>query len=88
VTIPGQDPPQTTGRGGRGGAGGGRGGAGGGRGGAGGGRGGQQAPAAYLTFGGTIPADVGEYVVVVTAGGKTFTKKVQVIEDAWFDRMF
>jgi hypothetical protein len=81
VTIPGQDPPQTTGRGGRGGAVGGRGGVG--R-----GRGDQQAPAASPTFGGTIPADVGEYTVIVTAGGKTFTKKVQVIEDAWFDRMF
>jgi hypothetical protein len=33
-------------------------------------------------------ADIGEYTVIVTAGGKTFTKKVQVIEDAWFDRMF
>jgi photosystem II stability/assembly factor-like uncharacterized protein len=72
VTIPGQAAAPATGRGGMGG----------------GGFGGPQAPPAYPTFGGTIPADVGEYVVVVTAGGKTFTKKVQVIEDAWFDRMF
>jgi hypothetical protein len=59
-----------------------------GRGGMGGGFGGPQAAPAYPTFGGTIPAEVGEYVVVVTAGGKTFTKTFQVIEDAWFDRMF
>jgi hypothetical protein len=72
VTIPGQPAPQATGRGGFGG----------------GGFGAQQAPAAYPTFGGTIPADVGEYTVVVTAGGKAFVKKFQVIEDAWFDRVF
>jgi hypothetical protein len=72
VTIPGQAAAPATGRGGMGG----------------GGFGGPQTPPAYPTFGGTIPADVGEYTVVVTASGKTFTKKVQVIEDAWFDRMF
>jgi hypothetical protein len=72
VTIPGQAAAPATGRGGMGG----------------GGFGGPQAPPAYPTFGGTIPADVGEFTVVVTAGGKSFTKKVQVIEDAWFDRMF
>jgi len=60
----------------------------GGRGGMGGGFGGQQAPPAYPTFGGTIPADVGEYTVVVTSGGKSLVKRFQVIEDAWFDRMF
>jgi hypothetical protein len=54
----------------------------------GGGFGAQQAPAAYPTFGGTVPADVGEYTVVVTAGGKSLVKKFQVIEDAWFDRMY
>jgi hypothetical protein len=59
-----------------------------GRGGMGGGFGGPQAAPAYPTFGGAIPAEVGEYVVVVTAGGTTFTKTFQVIEDAWFDRMF
>jgi hypothetical protein len=48
---------------------------------------GQAAPP-YPTFGGSLPADVGEYTVVVTVGGKTFTKKVQIIEDAWFDKMF
>jgi photosystem II stability/assembly factor-like uncharacterized protein len=72
VTIPGQAAAQPTGRGGMGG----------------GGFGAQQAPAAYPTFGGTVPADVGEYTVVVTAGGKSLVKKFQVIEDAWFDRMF
>jgi hypothetical protein len=72
VTIPGQAAAQPTGRGGMGG----------------GGFGAQQAPAAYPTFGGTVPADVGEYTVVVTAGGKSLVKKFQVIEDAWFDRMY
>jgi hypothetical protein len=59
-----------------------------GRGGMGGGFRGQQAPAAYPTFGGTIPADVGEYTVVVTAGGTVLDKTFTVLEDAWFDRMF
>jgi hypothetical protein len=59
-----------------------------GRGGMGGGFGGPQAPPIYPTFGGTLPADVGEYTVVVTAGGRSQAKKFQVIEDAWFDRMF
>jgi hypothetical protein len=54
----------------------------------GGGFGGPQTPPAYPTFGGTVPAEVGEYTVVVTAGGKSLTKKFQVIEDAWFDRMY
>ena len=35
-----------------------------------------------------VPADAGEYTVVVSAGGKTFTKEVQIIEDVWFDRMY
>jgi hypothetical protein len=59
-----------------------------GRGGMGGGFGGPQAPPVYPTFGGTLPAEVGEYTVVVTAGGRSQSKKFQVIEDAWFDRMF
>jgi len=50
--------------------------------------GGQQAPPAYPTFGGTVPAEVGEYTIVVTAGGKTLSKTFQVIEDAWFDKMY
>jgi hypothetical protein len=33
-------------------------------------------------------ADVGEYWVVITAGGKSFSKKFNLFEDAWFDRMF
>jgi photosystem II stability/assembly factor-like uncharacterized protein len=66
--------------------GGGRGGAGGG-GGFGGGRGGGAAPA-YQTFGGTTPSDAGEYWAVITAGGKTFSKKFTILEDAWFDRMY
>jgi hypothetical protein len=72
VTIPGQPAPQASGRGGFGG----------------GGFGGQQAPPAYPTFGGAVPAEVGEYTVIVAVGGKSLTQKFQVIEDAWFDRMF
>jgi hypothetical protein len=64
-------------------AGGGRGGRGGG-----GGGGGQQAPPPYATFGGGVAADVGEYVISVTAGGKTFTKKVNILEDVWFDKVY
>ena len=60
-------------------AGGGRGGRGGG-----GGFGGQQAQPAYATFGGGVPMAAGEYTVSVTAGGKTSTKKVNIIEDVWF----
>jgi hypothetical protein len=60
----------------------------GGRGGGGGGLGGQQAPAAYPTFGGSVAAAVGEYVISVTAGGKTFTKKASILEDAWFDKQY
>jgi hypothetical protein len=61
---------------------GGRGGRGGG-GGFGGGFGGQQ-PAAYATFGGGVAVEPGEYVISVTAGGKTVTKKVNILEDVWF----
>ena len=61
----------------------------GGRGGAGGGGfGGPQTPPDYPTFGGTVAADVGEYTVVVMAGGKTLSKKTMILEDAWFDKMF
>lgn len=47
-----------------------------------------QAQPSIPTFGGTLPADPGEYTLVVTAGGKTFTKTVQVLEDVWFDKAF
>jgi len=53
----------------------------------GGGRGGGAAPA-FPTFGGMTPADPGEYWAVITAGGKTFSKKFTILEDAWFDKMF
>ncbi|MCX6549678.1 MAG: hypothetical protein NTY02_01500, partial [Acidobacteria bacterium] len=72
VTIPGQAEAPQTGRGRRGG----------------GESTSEQAPPPIPTFGGTLPADIGEYDVSVAAGGKTFTKKVRIIEDAWFDRMF
>jgi photosystem II stability/assembly factor-like uncharacterized protein len=74
VTAPGVAVPEGRGRGGRGG----------GRGGA--GRG--DAPPAYPSLGGTVPAEVGEYSVVITAGGKSFSKKFNLLEDAWFDKMF
>ena len=59
-----------------------------GRGGMGGGFGAPQAAPAYPTFGGTVPAAVGEYTVEVSRGGVTSTTKFQVLEDVWFDRMF
>jgi hypothetical protein len=59
-----------------------------GRGGMGGGFGQPQAPPPYPTFGGTTAADPGEYTIVVTAGGKTLTKKTQILEDVWFDKGF
>jgi photosystem II stability/assembly factor-like uncharacterized protein len=74
ATAPGVAAVAGGGRGGRGGAGGG------------GGFGGQQTPPPYATFGGGVASDVGEYTVSVTAGGKTFTKKVNIIEDAWFSK--
>jgi photosystem II stability/assembly factor-like uncharacterized protein len=40
----------------------------------------------FPTFGGTTEAQPGEYTVVVIAGGKTFSKKTQILEDVWFDR--
>jgi len=69
-------------------AGGGRGGAGGAGGAGAGGRGGQAGQPATPTFGGGVPADPGEYTIVVTAGGKTFMKKTRIFEDVWFDKMF
>jgi len=56
-------------------------------GGGGGGRGAGAAPA-IPSFGGALPADPGEYTVVVTAGGKTISKSTVILEDVWFDRMF
>ncbi len=71
--------PAQTGRGGRGGGGGG---------GFGGGRGGRGGTPAIPTFGGSIAAAPGEYTVVVNAGNMTVTKKLMILEDAWFDRVF
>jgi len=76
VTVPGVAAAQGGGRGGGGGAGG-----------FGGGRGAGAAPA-FPTFGGMTPADPGEYWAVITAGGKSFSKKFTILEDAWFDKMF
>jgi photosystem II stability/assembly factor-like uncharacterized protein len=67
--------------------GGGRGGGRGGAGGPGGGRRGGLA-AAITSFGGSVPANPGEYTVVVRAGGKTFIKKARILDDAWFDKVF
>jgi photosystem II stability/assembly factor-like uncharacterized protein len=54
------------------------------------GGGGRGVPAEPLipTFGGAVPANPGEYTVVVTAGGKTLSKTAMVLEDVWFDKMF
>ena len=57
------------------------------RGGGGGMRGGP-VEAAIPSFGGAVPADPGEYTVVITAGGKTISKTAVILEDVWFDRMF
>jgi photosystem II stability/assembly factor-like uncharacterized protein len=54
----------------------------------GGGMRGGQAAGAVASFGGALPADPGEYTIVVTAGGKTISKTAVVLEDVWFDRMF
>jgi photosystem II stability/assembly factor-like uncharacterized protein len=59
-----------------------------GRGFGGGGMRGGPAEAAIPSFGGAVPADPGEYTVVVTAGGKTISKTAVILEDVWFDRMF
>ncbi len=77
VALPGVTAAAPTGRG-SGGGGGGRGG---------GGRGGP-VEGAVASFGGAVPADPGEYTVVVTAGGKTISKTAVILEDVWFDRMF
>jgi hypothetical protein len=50
-------------------------------------RGAQQAPS-IPSFGGTVPADSGEYTIVVKAGGKTYTQSTRILEDAWFDKVF
>jgi len=76
ATVPGAAAAAAGGRGGRGGGGG----FGGGFGGA--------TPPPYATFGGNVPADIGEYTVSVTAGGRTFTRKVNILEDAWYDKVF
>ena len=59
-----------------------------GRGFAGGGGRAPQAEPTIPTFGGTLPADTGDYTIVITAGGKTFTRTAQVLEDVWFDKVF
>jgi hypothetical protein len=72
-------------------AGGGRGGRGGGGGAGGAGRGGGRggpAAGAIPSFGGGVPVQPGEYTIVVTAGGKTFTKKTSILEDVWFDKVY
>jgi hypothetical protein len=43
---------------------------------------------AIPTFGGMVPADPGEYSVVITAGGKMISKAAMVVDDVWFDKMF
>ena len=73
VVLPGVTAATAGGRGGGGFGGGGRGGGG---------------DAAVPSFGGAVPADPGEYTIVVTAGGKTISKTAVVLEDVWFDRMF
>jgi hypothetical protein len=50
-------------------------------------RGGQPV-SSIASFGGSIPADPGEYTVVVKAGGKTYTQTTRVLEDVWFDKVF
>jgi hypothetical protein len=52
------------------------------------GRPGQAAVPTIPTFGGTVPAQPGDYTIVVKAGGKTLMKKTRIIEDAWFDKAF
>jgi photosystem II stability/assembly factor-like uncharacterized protein len=54
----------------------------------GGGRFGQGEQPTVATFGGTVPADPGEYTIVITAGGKTYTKTARILEDVWFDKAF
>jgi hypothetical protein len=48
----------------------------------------EEARPSITTFGGTVPADPGEYTVVVQAGGRTISKKTRIIEDVWFDKVF
>jgi photosystem II stability/assembly factor-like uncharacterized protein len=62
-----------------------------GRGFAGGGRG-LAAEPGITSFGPVGPASVvaapGDYTIVITAGGKTYTKTARILEDVWFDRAF
>ncbi len=53
-----------------------------------GGMGQAQATPPFPTFGGTTPADAGEYTIVVTAGGTSVKTKAQVLDDVWFDKAF
>ena len=46
------------------------------------------AESAIPTFGGMVPADPGEYTVVISAGGTTISKTVTVLDDVWFDKVF
>jgi hypothetical protein len=50
-------------------------------------RGGQR-PTTMTAFGGTVPADPGEYTVEIEAGGKVYAHPVQVLQDAWYDKQF
>jgi photosystem II stability/assembly factor-like uncharacterized protein len=77
VTIPGVAAAPQTGRGSRGGGSGG-----------GGGMGRLGGDPAVPTFGGTLPANPGDYTIVVTAGGRTISKGAVVLEDVWFDKVF
>jgi photosystem II stability/assembly factor-like uncharacterized protein len=52
-----------------------------------GGRFGRGAPS-ISSFGGTTPAEPGDYTVVVKIGSKTFTKQTSILEDVWFDKSF
>jgi photosystem II stability/assembly factor-like uncharacterized protein len=60
----------------------------GGRGGGGGGRGGGAGQATIPSFGGAAPAPLGDYTIVIKAGNKTLTKRTQILEDVWFDKVF
>jgi hypothetical protein len=61
---------------------------GGGGGGFGGGRGGRGGGPAISSFGGSTPANAGDYTIVIRAAGKALLKKTLILEDAWFDKMF
>jgi len=61
---------------------------GGGGGGFGGGRGGRGGGPAISSFGGSTPANAGDYIIVIRAAGKALLKKTLILDDAWFDKMF